>query len=161
MYIILIFPIVFNVITFENRCEQSQGTWRWQAVAARFKFYRHISNIKRTKSQNWNVHTGVIKWKHFPRGWPFGLGIHQSPVNSPHEGQWPGALIFYLIFTWINDWVNNREAGDLRHGRAHYKVTLMFSSCLAVNFAQSTKARRKVENKLHLSDQQVYCSGLY
>ena len=27
----------------------------------------------------------VIKWKHFPRYWPFVSGIHRSPVNSPHK----------------------------------------------------------------------------
>ena len=38
-----------------------------------------------------------------------------SPVlmNSPHKGQWRGALMFYLICVWINGWVNNREAGDI------------------------------------------------
>ena len=30
-----------------------------------------------------------------------------------------------LICLWINDWVNNREAGDLRCYRAHYDVTIM------------------------------------
>ena len=45
----------------------------------------------------------VIKWKHFPRYWPFVRGIHRSPVNSPHKGQWRGALMFSLIFAWIND----------------------------------------------------------
>ena len=49
----------------------------------------------------------------------------RSPVNSPHKGQWLGALIFSLICVWINDWVNNREAGDLRRYRAHFDVTLM------------------------------------
>ena len=39
----------------------------------------------------------VIKWKHFPRYWCFVWGIHRSPVNSPHKGQWRGALIFSLI----------------------------------------------------------------
>ena len=34
----------------------------------------------------------VIKWKPFSA-----LGIHQSPVNSPHKGQWLGALMFSLI----------------------------------------------------------------
>ena len=29
----------------------------------------------------------VIKWKHFPRYWPFVRGIRRSPVNSPHKGQ--------------------------------------------------------------------------
>ena len=39
-------------------------------------------------------HDNVIKWKHFPRYWPFVRGIHRSPVNSPHKGQWRGALMF-------------------------------------------------------------------
>ena len=41
-------------------------------------------------------HDDVINWKHFPRCWPFVRGIHRSPVNSPHKGQWRGALIFSL-----------------------------------------------------------------
>ena len=42
-------------------------------------------------------HDDVIKWKHFSRYWPFVRGIHRSPVNSPHKGQWNGALMFSLI----------------------------------------------------------------
>ena len=33
------------------------------------------------------LHDDVIKWKHFPRYWPFVRGIHRSPVNSAHKGQ--------------------------------------------------------------------------
>ena len=32
--------------------------------------------------------------KHFPRNCPFVRGIHRSPMNSPHKGQWRGALMF-------------------------------------------------------------------
>ena len=71
------------------------------------------------------IHDDVIKWKHFPRNWPFVRGIHRSPVNSPHKGQWRGALMFYLICVWINGWVNNREAGDLRRHLGHYDVSVM------------------------------------
>ena len=67
----------------------------------------------------------VIKLRHFPRYWPFVLGIHRSPVNSPHKGQWRGGLMFSLIFAWMNAWVNNREAGYFRHHRAHYDVSVM------------------------------------
>ena len=74
---------------------------------------------------NLAIHDDVIKWKYFPRYWPFVLGIHRSPVNSPHKGQWLGALMFSLICVWINGWANNREAGDLRRYRAHYDVTVM------------------------------------
>ena len=71
------------------------------------------------------MHDDVIKWKHFPRYLPFVRGIHRSPVNSPHKGQWRGTLMFSLICIWINSWVNNREADDLRRYRAHYDVIVM------------------------------------
>ena len=70
-------------------------------------------------------HDDVIKWKHFPRYWPFVRGIHRSPVNSPHKGQWRGALMFSLMCVRINGCVNNREAGDLRRNQAHYDVIVM------------------------------------
>ena len=62
-------------------------------------------------------HDDVIKWKHFPRYWPF--------VHSPHKGQWRGALMFCLIRAWINSWVNNCEAGDLRRYLVHCDVIVM------------------------------------
>ena len=71
------------------------------------------------------IHDDVIKWKHFPCYWPFVRGIHRSPVNFPHKGQWRGALMFSLICVWINDWVNNRETGDLRRQSGHYDVIVM------------------------------------
>ena len=52
-------------------------------------------------------------------------GNHRSPVNSPHKGQWRGALMFPLICVWINAWVNNRQAGDLRRNHTHYDVTVV------------------------------------
>ena len=70
-------------------------------------------------------HDDVIKWKHFPRYWPFVRGIHRGPVNSPHKAQWRGALMFSLISARINSWVNNGEAGDLGRNRANYDVIVM------------------------------------
>ena len=80
-------------------------------------------------THHWYIqsHDGVIKWKNFPRYWPVVRGIHRLPVNSQHIGQWPGALMFSSIFAWIDGWVNNREAGNLRRHRAHYDVTVMDS----------------------------------
>ena len=76
-------------------------------------------------------HNNVIKWKHFLRYWPFVRGI-RSPMNSPHKGQWREALMFSLICTWINEWVNNREAGDWRCHRAHYDVTVMWRGTASI-----------------------------
>ena len=71
-------------------------------------------------------------WRHQveknPRYWPFVRGIHRSPGNSPHKGQWREALMFSLICAWINGWVNNGAAGDLRCDRAHHDVTVMLFS---------------------------------
>ena len=70
----------------------------------------------------YDFHDDVIKWKHFPRYWPF---VHRSLVNSPHKGQWRGALMFSLICAWINGWVNTGEAGVLRRHFAHNDVIVM------------------------------------
>ena len=67
-------------------------------------------------------HDDVMKWRHFPRYWPFVRGIHRSPLNTPHKGQWRDAMMFSLICARINGWVNNRELGDLRRHGTHYDV---------------------------------------
>ena len=88
------------------------------------------------------IHDDVIKWKHFPRYWPFVWGI---PVNSPHKAQWRGALMFSLICARIYGWVNNREAGDLRRHRAHYDVIEM---CLGGRITHLfTQGTRKCDNQ--------------
>ena len=61
----------------------------------------------------------------FPRYWPFVRGNHRSPGNSPHKGQWRGALMFSLICACKHGWVTNGEPGDLRRHRAHYELIVM------------------------------------
>ena len=62
-----------------------------------------------------------------------------APVNYPHKGQRRGALLFSLIcaWVWVNGWVNNREAGDLRRHRAHYDAIVMFYGIHCVYWHQS------------------------
>ena len=55
-------------------------------------------NIGETREE----HDDVIKWKYFPRYWPFVRGTHRWPVNSPRKGQWRKALMFSLICAWTN-----------------------------------------------------------
>ena len=52
--------------------------------------------------------------------------------NSLVTGEFPSQrpvtqsrLMFPLIWDWINGWVNNREAGDLRRHRTQYDATVM------------------------------------
>ena len=48
-----------------------------------------------------------------------------SPVTGEFSSQRPVTQsfdVFSLIRAWINGWVNNREAGDMRRHRASYDV---------------------------------------
>ena len=51
--------------------------------------------------QNWTI----TWWRHHMETFfallVFCLGIFRSPVNSPHKGQWRGALMFSVICAWI------------------------------------------------------------
>ena len=84
----------------------------------RFDNYFHISMMTSSNGSIFPV-TGPL---------PFMRGIHRSPVNPPHKGQRHGALMFSLIWAWINARVNNREAGDLGRYCAHYDVIVMSHS---------------------------------
>ena len=54
-------------------------------------------------------------------------------VNFPHKGQRRGALVFSLICAWINGWVNNDKANDLRRHRAHYNVIVITRHCCSAS----------------------------
>ena len=98
---------------------QRFGIWafvkgnRWQSVSnyaknlfvtrGRHDLGRILVWFTRKKLTWWvskcpNYHEDVIKWKH---------------------------LMFALICAWINDWVKNREAGDLRRYLTHCDVIVM------------------------------------
>ena len=89
-------------------------------------------------------HDDVIKWKLFRVAGP----LCGSPVNPPHKGQWRGALIFSLICAWINGWVNNREAGDLRRHLAHYDVIVMTTNGSCANAQKPTTCGGRPEGWL-------------
>ena len=74
-------------------------------------------------------HNDVIKWKHFPRNWPFVQEIHRSPVNSPRKGQWREALMFSIIC--LNKrlskqcrrrWFGTPLRSSWRHGNSTYLI---------------------------------------
>ena len=97
------------------------ATWKIHTKITRSWAHKQFITAVHTQSSTW--------WRHqmetFPRYWPFVRGIHRSSVNSLHKDQWGGTLMFSLTCAPINGWVNNREAGDLRHHRAHYDVMVM------------------------------------
>ena len=166
-------PIIILVITLIWICNTATFLYNWFY----FTSYRWLQNYVtiqygvfhvRLKSRsrgklyilyNWlvfTVHDYVIICKHFSRYWPFVWGIHRSPVNSPHKGQRRGALMFSLICAWINGWINNREAGDLRCHRDHYDVIVMnwpicssVSLVLYITFIRNCNRKYQSEITLH------------
>ena len=60
--------------------------------------------------------------------------------NSPVSGEFPAqrpvmqSFDVFLICVWIHDWVNNREAGDLRCYCAHYDVIVMTKKTLSYGY---------------------------
>ena len=93
-------------------CKGSGIGWTCKGINIWCDWYTHLTNAFQY----------VIQWKYFPLYWSFVRGIYWSPMNSPHKGQWCGALMFSLICAWIKGWVNNCKAGDLRRHRADYDV---------------------------------------
>ena len=116
--------LIFDVF-FDRRLDKRLSKWsrrRWLETPSRplwrpcdvpwpvldkMKWNRGLNNHIYTVFCVWcnyscMHHDDVIKWKHFPRSWPFARGIHRSPVNSTHKGQWRGTLMFSLICAWIN-----------------------------------------------------------
>ena len=55
-----------------------------------------------------------------------GLCAGNSPITGVFPSQRPVTQsLDFFIWAWKNGWVNIRNAGDLRHHRAHYDVTVM------------------------------------
>ena len=70
------------------------------------------------------------RWRHQME--PFSALLAICAGNSPVPGEFPAQRpvtrsfdFFYLICAWINDLVNNGEAGELRCHDAHYDVIVM------------------------------------
>ena len=110
---------------------------------------------------------GVISWwRHqmetFSALLALCAGNSPVPVNSQHKGQWRGTLMFSLICAWINDWVNNRQAGDLRRHCGHYDVNVMWgisyclNQCWAIRLSPHGVIRPQWPSWLHWFWQNCY-----
>ena len=108
---------------------QARWTSHFHPNDARPRSAGKLTTVARGPIPFYRPHHDVIKWKHFLRYWPLVRGIHRSRMNSLHKGQWRGALMFSLICAWINGWLNNHQAGDLRRHCGHYDVNVMWFPC--------------------------------
>ena len=107
-YPVTIFCKIINLCGETSAVTRLGRTGDWMIPAALiFSFYA------------WWCH----QMENFPRYWPFAKGnrrspgIHRSPVNSPHKGQWREVLCFLWSAPEQTVETNNRDAGDLRRHR--------------------------------------------
>ena len=127
-----------RTIISHGRCRMSRDL-----ILVTWRFYASSTDLPAHTHRELGQHDDVIKWKHFPRYCPFMRGIHRSPVNSPHKGQWRGALMFSLIRAWTDSWANNGDAGDLRCYRDHYDVIVVIKEHSTPDHNQSWLITRK------------------
>ena len=70
-------------------------------------------------------------------------GEFTGPGEFPTQRGVTRSFDVFLICVWINGWVNNREAGDLRRHRGHYGVNVM-------HCWQSTFHIKHIKTHIHL-----------
>ena len=133
--------LIINIQTLHCQSEQSLGLPQ-QYSLFHMEEYRILNHIHRyscnrtvsfanTVQEHYNslhlYHDDVIKWKHFPRYWPFVRGIDRSPVNSPHKSQWRGALMFALICAVKKRLSKHSWGWWFETHRAHYDVIIIIN----------------------------------
>ena len=79
-----IINLSFDIFDKNNHKYSRCKSWNGAPVLHCRSTHRFLIGYKHV---NLSQHDDVIKWKHFPRYWPFVRGIHRSPVNYPHKGQ--------------------------------------------------------------------------
>ena len=106
---------------------EQMGKWTWQYTTTGLDNSTELPTEKIRQAVR-NVGSASLAaarpaawWRHQMETSSALLAILCGEFTSHHrKGQWRGAL----ISTWINGWVNNREANDFRRHRAHYDVTV-------------------------------------
>ena len=109
--------------------------------------YRHISNISHTLVGNKRVdHSDVVGMMTSSNGNIIHVtgylcgeftGHRWIPRTKASDAE---LWCFSLICAWLNGWVNNGEAGDLRRHRAHYDVIVMSIACRRCHSRLNTMA---------------------
>ena len=131
--------------SFDSLCGKSAVIWIKKSNDIKQMLFKMFSKVR----------DNVMKWNDFPCYWSFVRGNHRPPVNSPYKGQWRGALMFSLIWAWINGWVNNRDAGDLRRHRAHYGFVRPLCHCNAAGYWPQAFIFSDLYDRLRSSKNQI------
>ena len=96
--------------------------WLCLLTAIAIAIYTHCISKTEMISQGNSLYpiTSLEWWRHQMKTFSalLALCVGDSPVTMR-------SLMFSLICTWLNRWLNNGEAGDLRRYRGHYDVAVM------------------------------------
>ena len=98
----------------------------------------HVGQVSAHTNSRWAIefyltylyylfHDDVIKWKHFRVTGPlYGefTGHRWIPLTKANDRE---LWCFLWSVPWVNGWVHNRKAGELRPHRAHYDVIVISS----------------------------------
>ena len=99
------------VVTCANMCWVIRMTTKAKTIFTNFKYKLMYRSCMTSSSEDIFRVTGHLCGKFTDRRW-----ISLTKASDVE-----------LWCAWINGWVNNREAGDMRCHRAHYDVTVMWS----------------------------------
>ena len=124
----------------DGRCSDPKSNFNWhlwifdiwrEDMWLQHYLRRHTYVWKHRAWWSWSLRGKDLKWfTVYPMKYAHILWWrHQMETFSLLLAQWRGTLIFSLICAWINGWINNREAGDLRRHRHHYDVIVMAGLC--------------------------------
>ena len=113
---------------FIEAYERPLTSMRYGMTHVRHVFAHNIVHIFMMTSSNGNIFrvTGHL------------CGEFTGPRWIPRTKASDAELWCFFICVWINGWVNNREAGDLRRYRAHCDVTVMCSPAADRQWNNST-----------------------
>ena len=99
-------------------------------------------------SSNWNIFrvTGHLCGEFTDHQW--------IPLTKASNAE---LWCFLWSAPWINGWVNNGEAGDLRRHRAHYDVIVMvIMSTISMHFNGACEVNPTTPNRMTLSHKYKY-----
>ena len=120
-------PIFRFMLLNDNWCVTGRVTYVFLNVFSKCLYLLHVFVSLQDIKFNDKYTSPWWRNQHYLCYWTFVREIHRSPVNSPHKGQWRGALMFSLIYTWTKGWVNNLDDGDVRRHCAHCDITAMLN----------------------------------
>ena len=94
-------------------------------ISTLYEWY-HSNEAKQLKARS-RLHDNFMRWRWFPRYWPFVRGIHQCLVDIPPKTSVTWALMFPLVLSLTDGWKNSQVVGDLIRHESHCDGILMDS----------------------------------